>query len=831
MKTQCPKALSFQTLIKRVCLTFVPNTISCDLKKDRLYRSVLGVAVLTACFFTMPRQADAYSDVLNKSTYPSFSWDTAPRALIFRNNVRTSDQDVTNIADHYQVVVMEKSSHEGFTYTEDGINDLSTRLKAENSDIMTLAYWNSYRRWGGYFANIEFDQNPSWVWEIDHLNSTVSNQWDTGYQQWWIDTGLGMANLPNVDGLFLDMVHLHIGSTVGSYYGGDLYLNGVAQHPKAEMIQDLSNQLPATAFIASNGVVIDFYASSNSNGYLNVMDGAYKEGWDSTDPDNTVTMIDAMRDRLLKGKMVMLRTGPNHSVNLNGDTKPTTGVEADVHDWAERNADFPLAVFLMLAEPHAYLMYSEHAWAIDSYEWETSYVDRFAQPLGYPLDAPVKNGYVYTRSFQYVDVTVDVQTGATTLDWRDASSGNGSGTYQAEYAVNNNGTRKTDSAAQVGTYIDGEQGFNLTFEVNATAGPADLDFRVCVPSGTRQMGVFVNGSRVGTVNTSSTAWITKTVSTYLEAGKNTIELRDTDGTLELNVDYLEVASSGAATYEAERDTELSGCSIKSLHAGYSGDGYVDMGGNGTWLEWDGVNASAGTKTFNFSYAATSGRPCDISVNGTVVGQVSFPSTGSWTNWSTATINVPLSSGYNTVRVTAATSAGGPNIDSLLITSIPTSIFASDDAYTRDSSFADDNFGDAEQLVIKDSNAYLTRRSFMKFPVEGYSQASEVNLILTVDQLQSSGTGTIELRELSDDSWSEDSITWNNQPTQGALIQSFTVLSSDVGNELSIDVTSYVTGEAAGDGAVSFILVQPSGVNTFVGFSSGETSSGPYLEVE
>lgn len=774
--------------------------------------------------------ANAYPAASDKSAYPEFSWDKPARAIIFRNSARTSDQDVTNIAGHYQVVVMEKSSMEGFTYCEDGIKDLSTRLKAENADITNLFYWNTYRRWGNYFANIEFDQNPSWIWTIDQIGSTVFDQWNAGCQQWWLDTALGMANYADIDGLFLDMLHLHLGSTVGSFYSGDMYANGVALHPKAEMVQDLRNQMPTSSLLTGNGPIHESFASGNSNGYFNVMEGGYIEGWDAADPDDTVDWIEKMHTALLNGKVVLMRSGPSKTEAITGDSKPTNGVEADIHDWMERNAEFPLAVFLMAAQPYSYLMYSEHAAASSAYEWESSYVSHFDNELGFPLEEYTKNGYVYTRAFQFADVSVNIETAATTITWYDASSSNGSGIYQAEYAVNNHATRKTDSAAQLGAYIDGESGFNLTFDIKATAGAAQLDFRVKVPSGTRQMGVFVNGTRVGTVYTASTSWITKTVNANLVDGNNVIELRDTDGTLELDVDYLEVHSTGDGIYQAENDSDLSGCTIQSSNSGYTGSGFVDMGGAGSWFEWHTVNASSGDKNLKFRYASNNDRLCNISVNGTVIGQINFLATGNWTTWSEASIKVPLSSGFNTVRVTAATSAGGPNVDQMTVGHIAI-VEASADAHTRGGNYANTNYGSAATLEIKDAPALnYSRQSFLQFAVSDYADADIVNLIISPSSLQNT-TGTLQIYQITDDNWTESGLTWNNQPSSGTLIQAFTVYNSDIDQELSVDVTSYIKSQASGDGTASFLLTQPANNDNLIGIHSTEsTGSGPYLEI-
>lgn len=56
---------------------------------------------------------------------------------------------------------------------------------------------------------------------------------------------------------------------------------------------------------------------------------------------------------------------------------------------------------------------------------------------------------------------------------------------------------------------------------------------------------------------------------------------------------------------------------------------------------------------------------DVAVNGTVVSaNRAFNGTGAWTTWADSTLTVPLTAGANSVRVTATTANGAPNLDHL-----------------------------------------------------------------------------------------------------------------------------------------------------------------------
>ncbi len=135
---------------------------------------------------------------------------------------------------------------------------------------------------------------------------------------------------------------------------------------------------------------------------------------------------------------------------------------------------------------------------------------------------------------------------------------------------------------------------------------------------------------------------------------------------------LEDKSSPSVRYEAEQFSSQSGCAVARNNAGFTGTGFMDFGGNGTWMEWNAIRANvAGEHELNLRYAngSSSNRPAKILVNGREVSTLSFAATGRWTTWQNLTLKTSLRAGNNTVRVLASTSAGGPNVDHMLVTSL------------------------------------------------------------------------------------------------------------------------------------------------------------------
>jgi hypothetical protein len=121
-------------------------------------------------------------------------------------------------------------------------------------------------------------------------------------------------------------------------------------------------------------------------------------------------------------------------------------------------------------------------------------------------------------------------------------------------------------------------------------------------------------------------------------------------------------------YEAENATISQGL-VESNHVGFSGTGFVNFDNvTGSYVQFAVNAAAAGAVTLRFRNAngTTTNRPLAISVNGGAPVTANFPGTGAWTTWQTVSVPVTLAAGANTIRATATTANGGPNLDYLEI---------------------------------------------------------------------------------------------------------------------------------------------------------------------
>lgn len=129
------------------------------------------------------------------------------------------------------------------------------------------------------------------------------------------------------------------------------------------------------------------------------------------------------------------------------------------------------------------------------------------------------------------------------------------------------------------------------------------------------------------------------------------------------------STNSAFYYEAEDASFDISTSVRTKFTGAKGNTYVNMGGVGSWVEFN-VDAglSGGVCTLSFRYAngaAFKSRPCSVQVNGSGINTVlSFATTSRWNYWSYETIETTCTPGTNVIRITSTTSKGGPNLDSI-----------------------------------------------------------------------------------------------------------------------------------------------------------------------
>lgn len=110
---------------------------------------------------------------------------------------------------------------------------------------------------------------------------------------------------------------------------------------------------------------------------------------------------------------------------------------------------------------------------------------------------------------------------------------------------------------------------------------------------------------------------------------------------------------------------------ETINSGFAGEAYVNYHNNAnSYIVWNVDAEQSGNYAVSFRYAngTSSDRTCRLYLSGdrTQYYEISFPSTGTWTDWQTTTVVLPLTAGSNIIKLQSALESGGPNVDYLAL---------------------------------------------------------------------------------------------------------------------------------------------------------------------
>ena len=140
------------------------------------------------------------------------------------------------------------------------------------------------------------------------------------------------------------------------------------------------------------------------------------------------------------------------------------------------------------------------------------------------------------------------------------------------------------------------------------------------------------------------------------------------------------------------------------------------------------------------------------------------------------------------------------------------IAAAADAYVRNGTFGNTNYGTDTSLVVKGSaSTGFSRTSYLKFPLGSITYVRSAKIRLYGSNRDNTSTINIALYSVIDDSWTESAITLNNAPTASSAFLTSTGVNNITGY-YEFDVTNFVKAQLAGDKMVSvFVLITKASV--------------------
>lgn len=107
--------------------------------------------------------------------------------------------------------------------------------------------------------------------------------------------------------------------------------------------------------------------------------------------------------------------------------------------------------------------------------------------------------------------------------------------------------------------------------------------------------------------------------------------------------------------------------------------------------------------------------------------------------------------------------------------------------------------DSEVLRVRSAASNKQIFTFLKFVVDNSGGTTDVNTATLRVKVEDKAINGITCKSVSDNTWTEETINWSNQPSQGSVLDSVSNLSP--GDWVEFDVSSFVTGP----GTYSFVL--------------------------
>lgn len=358
---------------------------------------------------------------------PPFSWDTVPLYAHFGAAKGLSADEVEFIATHYNFIALEKN-HGFATHgdTEAGTLEDVQRIRAINPDATILYYWNLLLDYPFYESSAKRGNDPSWF--IHNADGTMDRKGDsqTGLRKfdlsnpelraWWVDTAAKMLKAGNMNGVFVDALpQVSARPQLNQKkWGVDRY--HAIEQGIAETLKLLKQAIGTDTLVIYNGIrSVPGEWEHGGLKYLRYADGVIVEHFNafrSQSPEMLIADMERVQAAGEMGKVVIVKAFPGFSwLDKDMMAKP----ETELLQLAMPRIQFPLAAFLIVAQPHFYFNYT---WGYQDMHGAYAWYPEFDHKLGPPKGDARRDGFEFWREFEHASVYINAETKEAQIDWR-----------------------------------------------------------------------------------------------------------------------------------------------------------------------------------------------------------------------------------------------------------------------------------------------------------------------------------------------------------------------------------------------------------------------------
>ncbi|MFC7337909.1 putative glycoside hydrolase [Haloferula chungangensis] len=355
----------------------------------------------------------------NAAEHPvPFSWDTVPvYAHLANMSEDFTPEQHDFLAENFDLIAIEKGhAKRKHGSTEKGFAIAVKEIKKRNPQAKVLFYWNSTIHIGGYQANERFPEGGGLLSKdgepLTIFNSDFSDLSQKAVRDWWSDTAEIAVRDLGADGIFIDAAGKFSNNSRRKVLSDEKIK--ALNDGLVSMVVDTRKKVGPSKLLIQNGVSLD--PENIGARLLKVTDGAMKEHFVSAGHFEKEALAENMAtlNRVAKsGKVTVIKAWPGFDWR---DKEVMKTPREERIRMAREAITFPLACFLIVAEPYSYFCYT---WSYQGNDTGT-FVEypEFKKPLGPPKGHALRDGWKYTREFAHASVFVDLESGDAKIDWK-----------------------------------------------------------------------------------------------------------------------------------------------------------------------------------------------------------------------------------------------------------------------------------------------------------------------------------------------------------------------------------------------------------------------------
>ena len=375
----------------------------------------------------------------NTSIYPEFSWDKMPLYMHMRKVEPFTDKEL-NYLSQFPLITLEKTTgSKTFGGTEKGSIEAAKSIKKVNPNAKILYYRNSIINWPSYRNDEIFIQkNPDALLldskgEYALMKNMKTKFFDISKKHvktYWLNNAITHVNNPYIDGIFID-ANYKVLTDFMKHKKVDQAKRDALKTNYHEMMGTLKKEIGDNKLIISNILRVRPEPElENGRTLLPYTHGSYIEGFENSGfkksyEDYLAEGIATVQQSAREGNIIALTLGLGEALEYETEGIDDRRKALESGENIKDRLDYLLAIFLVCAEKYSYV-YLHDGFDVNTRKktgesaskvWMKTF-PQYENRLGAPKGPAKKEGYIYTRSFEYLDVWLDLENKKARLDWK-----------------------------------------------------------------------------------------------------------------------------------------------------------------------------------------------------------------------------------------------------------------------------------------------------------------------------------------------------------------------------------------------------------------------------